>query len=111
MPKNNYQMQLQIILYYQIFGEGNEIGLTYNFGELKYRSLNGNTVYVPVSDAEREYIANSQFVRGKKQEKQTEYVPDENAKVPSAIDKFNRRLQRHQEIKAKAEPTESQPGE
>ena len=100
-----------LILYYQIFGEGNEIGLTYNYGELKYVSLNGNTVYVPVSDVEREYIEKSPFVRGPKQDKQREYVLDENVKMPSAMDKFKRRLQRHQEIKAKAEPTESQPGE
>lgn len=100
-----------LILYYQIFGEGNELGLTYSYGSLRYRSLNGKTVYVPVSDGEREHIENSKFVRAKKQEETIEPVETVDVKIPSALDKFQRRLQKHQEFKDKTEKKESQPGE
>ena len=98
-----------LILYYQIFGEGNELGLTYSYGEMKYTSLNGNTVYVPVSDAERAHIENSKFVRAKQLVPETGFDDIEYVSTGNAMAKFNRRLQRYQEINAKK--TEPQRGE
>lgn len=98
-----------LILYYQIFGEGNELGLTYSYGEMKYTSLNGNKVYVPVTEEERTYIENSEFVRAKKVKPETNFDEIEYKPTTSARDKFNRRMQRYQEINAKK--TEPQRGE
>lgn len=95
-----------LILYYQIFGEGNEIGLTYNYGELKYRSLNGNTVYVPVSDGEREHIQKSSFVRAKQKEESVKYEEVEYKSTTSAIDKFNKRMQKFKEMRKPKQPGE-----
>ena len=101
-----------LVLYYQIFGEGNEIGLTYNSGEMKYVSLNGNTVYVPVSEAERAHIESSSFVRAKQPKAPEAMFEDiEYTPTTSAMDKFNRRMQRHQEITGKQAKPETEPGE
>ena len=100
-----------LVLYYQIFGEGNELGLTYQYGELKYRSLNGKMVYVPTSDAEREHIENSQFVRAKQVKPEINFDNVEYKPTTSARDKFNRRMQKHQELAGKQTKPETEPGE
>ena len=76
---------------------------------MKYVSLNGNTVYVPVNEAAMAHIENSQFVRAKQIAPETEFDNIEYKPTTSAMDKFNRRMQRYKELNAKPEQTESQP--
>ena len=90
--------------YYQIFGENNALGLKFDEESccLVYTSLNGNVVHVPLSETSLEYV--SQKVEEEKQIVKpavADYLSDGSYNYPSAVEKFNRRLQKHLEIKQK----------
>ena len=92
-----------LAFYYQIFGRDNSLGLSYDesSGCLLYRSLNGNMVHVPLSDSSKTYVEGKVASEGevfaqKQKLEDVKYVP-----TSSAIEKFNRRLAKHQQLTQK----------
>lgn len=95
--------------YYQIFGKDNALGISYDeqSGCLIYTSLNGNLVYVPLSKTSKEYIEQKfederLLIEETAAVEEVEYVP-----TRSAIDKFNRRLEKSKKMQ---KTEENQPG-
>ena len=98
-------------LYYQIYGKNNSLGLKYDNGWFTYRNEEGKPYSYMVDDVFMEKLINSGVLERDKQleeQKKNEFQTG-NVKVLSAMDRFNRRMSRHQAMKE--ESGEREPGE
>lgn len=83
-------------LYYQMYGKNNELGLVYDNGWFVFREYNGKLHSFTIPDEYHEKLEQSGVLeRDKAQEMQEKITSDESErriKVPSALEKFNRRM-------------------
>ena len=101
-------------LYYQIYGKNNQLGLVYDNGWFTYRNEEGKRYSYPIDDVFMEKLVQSGvFERDKQLEieekEQRQVVEESTVTIPSAMDRFNRRMSRHKAMKE--ESGEREPGE
>ena len=101
-------------IYYQIYGKNNPLGLVYDpVGWFTFKTKSGRMHTFGIDEQYHQFLKQSDVVardrlamQQEAEDKKAEEIA--KAKMPSAIDRFNRRMANH---KAKTEPTGSQPGD
>ncbi len=95
-----------ISLYYQMYGEGNRLNITYKNGAFEYPVLSGNIRRVEVSDAMIQKLGElGVFNPVKPPEELDNYFPANEVSVPSQTERFQRRLAKTRQLQA-SRPTQ-----
>lgn len=98
-------------MYYQLYGENNKLGVHYENGKLYFKnSHNEDRVYV-LEEVYKNHIENSIKKHNLKQQKETVYDYIDNKLSnqitrPSAVERFNSRLQKTRQLAKPAQPGE-----
>lgn len=95
-----------IILYYQIYGEDNPLHITYKDNALEYPLLSGYVKRIELTDLSIQKLGESGiFDPVKPPEEREEFLSSSETKIPSQIDKFQRRLAKTKQMQT-SNPTQ-----
>ena len=84
-----------LILYYQIYGEGNPLNITYKNDALEYPLLSGHMKRIELTDSSIQKLGEAGvFDPVKPSEERENFLSDDSKQVPTGIERFKRRLAR-----------------
>ena len=99
-----------ISLYYQLYGEDNALGLSYDNGWINFRGENGKLYSISLPEIYDEKIRCNEFgIAQGQNEEIINFDEEDMSNIPSALERFNSRMKKHQE-KIQTN-TGSQPGD